>query len=274
MTKCDTTLPDSLVYCEDTSYLQSAIKNSSVSVIITTPKLLAEHANPVGKGIVVSQHPRVDYWTLHNRMHRDRLILPQMEFGMGTGCKIHPSAIVSQKTMIGDHVDIGANAVIEDYSIILDNACIGPGAVIGAEGLQTFDMDGQKVPVRHAGGAKIGPGVCVLANAVVSKAVRPSFTEIGDGTQISLLSSVGHECKIGRNCSVAGNVIVGGSVEIGDAVRIGPGVTIKDSVRIGSDANIRLGSVVIKDVGSGESVSGNFALMHDKNLMNYLRNAR
>jgi len=55
------------------------------------------------------------------------------------------------------------------------------------------------------------------------------------GAQISLLSSVGHECKIGRKDSVAGNVVIGGAsrlVMMCGSVRVSRSKTLFESARM------------------------------------------
>jgi len=68
--------------------------------------------------------------------------------------------------------------------------------------------------------------------------------------------------------------MVSGNVIIGNSVWIGPSSTIRDGIKIGSNAKIRLGSVVLTDVAENEDVSGNFAYNHNKNLLNYLKRKR
>ena len=272
--KTCTRTPACLTFCVDSAYLREALGNANVSSLLLSRRLLGEAADATGKGIVVVDDPRGAFWTLHNRLVVEQLVSVPITPGIGVGCKIHPSAVIARKAQLSDGVSVGPNAVIEDYTVLGEGCHVGPGVVLGAEGMQTFAAGDRRVLVRHAGGVRLGGGVSVLANAVVSKGVRCVFTEIGDGTTVSLLSSVGHESCIGRNCSVAGNALIGGSVEIGDDVWIGPGVCISDAVRIGSRAQIKLGSVVIRDVGEGQVVSGNFAMEHARNLRQFARTAR
>jgi UDP-3-O-[3-hydroxymyristoyl] glucosamine N-acyltransferase len=57
-----------------------------------------------------------------------------------------------------------------------------------------------------------------------------------------------------------------GSARIGDDVWIGPNATISNQVQIGDGAAVSLGSVVVRDVRSGQRVSGNFAVDHRRFL--------
>jgi UDP-3-O-[3-hydroxymyristoyl] glucosamine N-acyltransferase len=190
----------------------------------------------------------------------------------GSGCEIHRSAAIGDKVVIEDRVIIGANAVIEDGSVIEEGAVVSSGAVIGAQGMQfATHPSGSRLFARHAGGVRLERNVRVLSNSIVSKAVDPTYTAIGEETVVSLLVSVGHNSMIGRRCSVAGNALIGGSVTIEDDVWIGPSVTIKDGLKIGAGAKLNIGAVVIRNVDKGEAVSGNFAISHLRNLQNYVK---
>lgn len=261
-----------LVFCEDVHHLELAIADSAVTAVIVPPAL-APAAHDGRAGIVVAETPRTAFWQLFDRMSRQGLMRPAVEPGRGVRCRIHPSAIIADHCSIGDEVEIGPRAVVEDHAVIGSGCFIGPGAIIGAEGLQAYRDAGRPRFVRHAGGVELGEGVSVLAQAVVSKAVFPSFTVVGAGTHLSLLSSVGHESRIGRNCLIAGNVLIGGSVTVGDDVVIGPSATLKDGVKVGAGARIRIGSVVVADVPARGDVSGNFALAHTRHLRRYARSS-
>jgi UDP-3-O-[3-hydroxymyristoyl] glucosamine N-acyltransferase len=268
----DTRNPASLAFVENETYLERALANPNVSALILTQALYEEHRRQLVKPAVVVAHPRFRFWTLHNHLVENGLLGLVLEPRRGTGCSIHHSAVIADKVSIGDCVTVGANAVIEEGSVIEEGAVVASGAVIGAEGMQAANHPaGTRLFVRHAGGVKLGRGVHVLSNSIVSKAVDPAYTEIGDDTVVSLLVSVGHNTTIGRRCSIAGNVLIGGSVTVGDDVWIGPSVAIKDGLTIGAGARLIMGAVVIQDVGKGESVSGNFALPHLTNLQSYLK---
>jgi UDP-3-O-[3-hydroxymyristoyl] glucosamine N-acyltransferase len=262
----DTSIAGTLVWCGDDVFVQTALSNPNVSALLTTRELLARIDVPSRFGIVASSDPRAEFWALHNRMVAGDLLFAAMDFGRGEHCRIHPSAIVSPKSRIGDYVEIGPGAIVESYTEIGRGSVVGPGAVLGAEGLQTYRTDAGSLLVRHAGGTSLGSEVVVLAGAVISKAVHVGFTSIGDASQISVQSAVGHESQLGRGCSLAGHVLVGGSVTMGDDVWVGPSACIKDGVRIGRGARILIGSVVVQDVADGAEISGNFAIPHLRNL--------
>ena len=267
-------VPNTLVFAETPHYLAMALSDPFASVVITSSVALSGISISVDKPVVVADAPRQAFWRLHNRLVDAGLLGVRVERHIGINCVIHPTATLAHNVHINDNVKIGPHAVIEAGTIIGADTEIGPGVVIGAEGMQVFLAGEEKLFVRHAGGVRLGGNVHVLANAVISKAVDETYTSVGDETVISLLTSVGHNSLIGRRCGIAGHVLIGGSVKIGDEAWIGPSVAIKDSVTVGARARVLLGSVVIRDVADGAEVSGNFALSHARNMLNYAKAQR
>lgn len=263
---------NTLTFCQDLFHLRVADRNNNISCIITNALLVGRIKNH--KGIVVSEDPRLDFFKLYKEFTRMDLNRPDMDFGMGTHCRIHPSAVISERTWIGNNVEIGQNAVINDYSLIGSGSYIGPGVVVGAEGLLTIENKNERLIVRHAGGVDIGEKVVVLSNAVIAKSLYRSFTKIGNYSQIGILASVGHGVSIGERCIIAGNSVIAGRVTIGNNVVLGASSSIAQGIKIGNNAQTKLGSVVIKDVKESEIVSGNFASSHAQNLKNCIDRRR
>ena len=264
-----------LVFAGNLNWYERSLNNPCVTAIITTKELAKSIEFDMEKGLVVSASPRDAYWEAFSTQYEKGNLSPIMDFDIGENSHIHPTAIISDKVKIGRNVRIGAHTVINAYSHLADNCEIHEGCIIGCEGLQLYrSSDGISKLVRHAGGVNLGNSVVMLARSMVSKAVHPQLTRIGDETLLSLMVSVGHQSDIGKNCSFAGNCLFGGSVIMGNNVIVGPSVTIKDSINVGDNARIRMGSVVVRDVLSGQDVSGNFAISHLKNLKDYAEKSR
>jgi UDP-3-O-[3-hydroxymyristoyl] glucosamine N-acyltransferase len=264
----DTLLQDSLVYCLNAKYLDKAINNHNVTCILTTTELSSA---VILKGLVVAKDPRVSFFRLYNRLTKEGMNDPVMDFGIGRNCSIHPSAVLSDKVKIGDNVFIGANSVVESFTRIGDNAYIGPNVTIGAEGLITVNENSTRIFIRHAGGVEIGNHVTILSNSVVAKSLFRTFTTIGDNSQIGILSNIGHGARLGKNCVISGNCVVAGRTIVDDNVWMGVSSSIAPGLRIGKNAQIKIGSVVIRDIKDEEVVSGNFSIAHAKNMKQYLR---
>ena len=269
--EADSSRPGSLVYCQTLHYFQTAAENNNVSAIITTPMLAKEQVAQT-KALIAMADPRFAFFNLYAAFHEAGMSQPDMDFGVGEGCCIHPAAVVSPRVRIGNRVEIGANAVIEDFVHIMDDVFIAPNAVIGAEGLINLRRDnGELLIVRHAGGVEVGQGSQILAGAVIAKSLFRSFTRIGRNCQIGILANVGHGVSIGDDSVISGNSVIAGRTRLGSKVWVGASVSIAQGLAIGEGAQIKMGAVVIGNVDRGQVVSGNFALPHKTNMRHFLR---
>ncbi|MFW9795051.1 MAG: hypothetical protein ACFFEE_12155, partial [Candidatus Thorarchaeota archaeon] len=89
-------------------------------------------------------------------------------------------------------------------------------------------------------------------------------TIIGKGTKIGPNCNIGHEAEIGKYCIITGMTLVAGATEIGDHTYIAPHSTIKNSIKVGKNAFIGIGSLVIDDVPDGKTVVGRPAIELEK----------
>lgn len=263
---------NTITFVLNEEYLKIANENPNISAIITYRKFI-ENVYP-NKGLVISDNPKKDFFLLHNWMFENNLMKLNIKPCISKTAKIAETAIISKNVIIGDNVEISAYAVIEDYTVIGDNTYIGPNVVIGARGLHNTRINDESLRVIDAGGVTIGKNCEVLSGAIVQKSYFCEFTEIGDFSKISIKSNISHGCKIGKRTLVAGNCNISGFNIIGNDVWIGPSSVSGNSLKIGDRADIKIGSVIIKDVKNGESVSGNFAYNHILNLKEFLKRQR
>lgn len=94
--------------------------------------------------------------------------------------------------------------------------------------------------------------VLLLGSASVSVAVR-----LGRQCMIQELAVIGHDVRMGDGCSISSFCFVGGGAQLGARVTVFPHVTVLPGVRVGDDATLGAGSVVIRDVPAGQTVFGN-----------------
>lgn len=267
----DAVLPESLVYCQNLHYLQVALATSNVSCILC-PNSLRGESLTTEKTLIFCDDPRTEFFRLYQKM---ALVIDGRATDqpvMGENCKIHPSAVISPRARLGDHVEVSANAVIEGNVVIEDNVYIGSNAVLGAEGLITLRDDcGVLMTVKHQGGVKIGTGCQILAGAVIAKALFQTPTTIEENCQIGIMTNIGHGAVIGRNSVISGNTVIAGRTRVGTGVWMGTSCSVAQGLIIGDGAQIKMGSVVINNIGDGAVVSGNFAISHRANMTAHLR---
>lgn len=98
---------------------------------------------------------------------------------------------------------------------------------------------------------QIGKGLVITPRAKISPNVS-----IGDFVTI-MGSGVGHDAVIGDFSTIAGNCSINGHVKIGKRVFVSSNVCIAPSKKVGDDAFIGMGSMVIANVKDGYKVFGN-----------------
>lgn len=183
--------------------------------------------------------------------------------------KIHPSAIISNKTEIASSVEIGpftiieANVVIGEGTKIYNNVTIKSGARIGKNNsiYQGSVISAIPQDLKFAGEYTelfIGDNNVIREFVTISRGTKEKFkTVIGDDCLFMANSHAGHDCVIGSHCIFANSVALGGHVEVEDYVRLGGLVGVHQFVKIGAYAMIGAHSMVVKDVSPYSLFSGN-----------------
>lgn len=267
----NTDVPQSLCFVMR-KYLKIANENANISAIITTPDLAPEVAP--SKGLIVAENPEQKFYQLHNCLAKKHQMRPPLKPGISENAKIHPSAVVDAYCQIGADVEIGPGAVIASGSLLDEGVVVGPNAVVGADGHFFKRFGNDLVSVTHAGGVWLKTGAHILASAVVSKSLHTDFTTIGSQSVVSVKSHVGHGCVIGDRTIIAGSAQISGYTQIGNDGWIGPGVTVGNLLKIGNNVSIEAGSVLVESLSDGARVSGNYAVSHSLNMMEYARKRR
>jgi UDP-perosamine 4-acetyltransferase len=99
--------------------------------------------------------------------------------------------------------------------------------------------------------ASLGPGVVVMARAVVGTETRVGMLAI-----VNTGAIIDHDNHIGDAAHIAPGCALAGSIQIGDRVLVGVGSAVRPGIRIGHDAVIGAGSAVVTDVLDGTVVGG------------------
>lgn len=187
---------------------------------------------------------------------------------------IHPSAVIDEEAVIDSTAHIGAgcvigkaiigadtvllpNVVVYDDVVIGDRCLIQAGAVIGTDGLGcSRDAEGRLTKFPHLGGVVIGNDVEIGANSQIARGAL-SDTVIKDGCKMNGLCFIAHNCVLEENVWITGDTMLCGSCHVGKNATIFSDVIIRDQRAIGDKAIIGMGSVVTKDIPSGETWLGN-----------------
>jgi sugar O-acyltransferase (sialic acid O-acetyltransferase NeuD family) len=102
------------------------------------------------------------------------------------------------------------------------------------------------INVKISKGFLIMPYVVITTNVTVG---RSAFFNIG--------CAIGHDCIIGDFCSFAPHTDLGGHVQLGDLVTLSTKTTIAPRQKIGNEAFIGAGSVVLRNIPAGAKAVGN-----------------
>lgn len=94
-------------------------------------------------------------------------------------------------------------------------------------------------------------------NFINSGVILGSHAEIGNHCILHARALIDFDVKINDFVQVGAGSIINSAAIIEEGVFIGSGVTIVSGVKIAKGARVGAGSVVIKDVGEGETVFGN-----------------
>ena len=222
-------------------------------------------------GICVVENPRLTYFRIHNYIVND-ISYRRTDFKtrIGTNCNISSQAVIADKNVIiGNNVTIEEFAVIRENTVINDNSIIRAGCKIAGEGFEFKNTSEEVFHVSHIGGVIIGESVEIQYNTCIDKAIYPwDNTVIGDHVKIDNLVHIGHAVKVDSRTMIVANSGIGGRVSIGEDVWIGFGATIRNGIHIGDRARTNMGSVVTRNVGTEEAVTGNFAIPHKDFIAN------
>jgi UDP-3-O-[3-hydroxymyristoyl] glucosamine N-acyltransferase len=253
----------------DANNVRAANRNVNVAAIITTKEFVDEV--DTGKGLIRAGNPQLEFYLIHNRLCESGRMTLIEDWGVHGSAQIHDSVNLPLRCKIGKGVIIEANAYIEELSVIGDYTYIGVGAVVGARGMHRTYVDGKNIRFFDAGGVKIGRNCEILANATIQRSYFREYTIIGNDVKIGPGANVGHGCEINHSTVMAGNSVLAGYCQIGRDAWIGPNSTVAHMVKIGDNARVNLGSVVVKNVAAAAEVSGNFAVPHKIHVRNFTK---
>ena len=174
--------------------------------------------------------------------------------------KIHSTAIVDPKAVLGENVSVGPYSVIEGDVIIGDGTQIGShvfihngarlgkncrvfkGAVVGTDP-QDLKYAGEKTTIEIGDNTTIRE-FCTLNRGTTHR----RKTTIGSNCLLMAYVHVAHDCEIGDNVIIANAVNMAGHVVIESFAAIGGMSPIHQFVRIGGYAFVGGGLRVDKDV--------------------------
>lgn len=264
-----------LTFLDKIKFLDKVSQN--VSCIITTEELrpcLPKHI----EGIITSSEPKRSFVMLHNFLSGNKeYVRPDFKTSIGKNCRISPLAYVAEENVvIGDNVEVAPFAVINRNVTIGDNCIIHEHCVVGGKSFNfSRTKDGEVVGMVDAGQVILGNNVEICPHCHIANGPLPSdITWLEDSVKVDAFVHIGHGTKVGKRTLIPAGAQVAGNVVIGEDAWIGVNATIANRITIKDRGRVSLGSVVTKDIEEGQTVTGNFAIEHEKFIDNLKKAAR
>ena len=167
------------------------------------------------------------------------------------------SAAEGQKIIFGDWKDVKPVLDANEFSHIeIENNCRNSAIPM---------LDMKDIPARIEPGAIIREQVEIGKNAVIMMgAVLNIGAVVGEGTMIDMGAILGGRATVGKNCHVGAGTVLAGVIEpasatpviVEDNVMIGANAVVIEGCRIGHDAVVAAGAVVVSDVAPNTVVAG------------------
>ena len=171
-------------------------------------------------------------------------------------CQVFPAA-PGHKIVFGDWADVAPVLEKNEFTHVeIENNCRNSAIPL---------LDMKNIPARIEPGAIIREKVEIGKNAVIMMgAILNIGAVVGEGTMIDMGAVLGGRATVGKNCHIGAGTVLAGVVEpasatpviVEDNVLIGANAVVIEGCRIGHDAVVAAGAVVIGDVAPNTVVAG------------------
>ena len=177
-----------------------------------------------------------------------------------TATNIHPTAIISPKSELGEGVRIEPYTIIEDHVKIGANTVIGPHVQIGkwttiGDDCQVFfgaSIGNPSKDLKYKGErsfVRIGNRNVFREYVSISRSTfEDDETVIGDDNLFMNWVNIAHDCIIGSRVIMANFATLAGHVIIEDDVRLGAYAALHQFVRVGKMAMAGGCSKIVQDI--------------------------
>lgn len=178
----------------------------------------------------------------------------------GHGCRFDSFLDQSAAALDGFAYKLGYLGTIEDYKPAAEDKCVlaigDPVAKrtvvekLKAKGASFASLIHPSAVVART--AVLGEGVVVCPHAMIS-----ADCVVGDFVAINGMCSVGHDVRIGAYSTLSAQVDLTGWVQIGEAVFFGSGARVLPKTRVGDEARIGAGAIIMRTVAPGAVMYAN-----------------
>ena len=167
------------------------------------------------------------------------------------------NAAEGQKIVFGDWKDVAPVLEANEFQHLeIENSCRNSAIPM---------LDMKNIPARIEPGAIIREQVQIDKNAVIMMgAILNIGAVVGEGSMIDMGAVLGGRATVGKHCHVGAGAVLAGVIEpasatpviVEDNVLIGANAVVIEGCRIGHDAVVAAGAVVVEDVPPNTVVAG------------------
>lgn len=258
-----------LSFIEDLKYVTQLNNNNSIKGIFCTQEIASSGLIRADIDLIIVDEPKWFFFSIVDYLAKNQ---ERQSTIIDSSSEISPQAYISPVGVkIGKNCKIDPNVTILSDVIIGDNVIIRAGSVLGTDGFEHKKTRRGILSVAHNGEVIIHDNVEIGANSHVAKGFSYRPTIIGESTKLDAFVHYAHGVQSGKECLIVAHAMIGGNVDIGNKVWIGPSAVITNRIVLEDNCFITLGSVVTRGVKQGETVTGNFAIPHQKFLKNFKR---
>ena len=258
-----------LSFIEDQKYIPQLNNNNSIKGIFCTQEIASSGLIRADIDLIIVNEPKWFFFSIIDYLAKNQERQPTI---IDSSSEISPHAYISPVGVkIGKNCKIDPNVTILSDVTIGDNVVIRAGSVVGTDGFEHKKTAHGILSVAHNGEVIIHDNVEIGANSHVAKGFSYRSTVIGESTKLDAFVHYAHGVQCGKECLIVAHAMIGGNVDIGNNVWIGPSAVITNRIVLEDNCFVTLGAVVTRSVKNGETVTGNFAIPHQKFLKNFKR---
>ncbi len=220
------------------------------------------------QNVIISKESKLAFFSVVEYIAEKSLVQSkEPEEAVGAGTVIGPNVTIGKDVKIGANCVLKGNVIIGDNTriwnnvTIINNVIIGKdcdiqsGCVIGHDGFAwNEDENHEKTMIKHYGGVEICDKVYMGPNCVIDRGEIDN-TIIGSGSKIDANCFIAHNVVMGKNVILITGSRLYGSSGLGDNAYVAS-ATVRNQCKVGSNAFVGIGAVVVKDVLPGETVAG------------------
>ena len=163
------------------------------------------------------------------------------------GTEIDGLPVLGYTAAVHDHPDAAVVLCVANAHRPGDRIALADRLALPSDRFATIVHPAASVPA----GSELGPGTVLLAAVVLS-------APLSLGAYVLAMPHVllTHDNVLAAGVTLAGRATLAGGVDVGTGAYLGQGAMVRENLKIGADAVIGMGSVVLQDVPPGERWAG------------------